>query len=67
MTDLDAYEFDLGTREFSTTYVADAYFKGFATSPDRQEAGIPRSGFKSLSVSPTGEESTGWNLVCLLR
>lgn len=54
-TDLDAYEFDLDTREFDYD-VADTYFKGFVTSPDRQKAGIPRSGFKSLSVSATGEE-----------
>ncbi|WP_030161086.1 DUF6528 family protein [Streptomyces sp. NRRL S-244] len=55
VTDLDAYEFDLDALEFGYD-VADTYFKGFATSPDRQEAGIPRSGFKSLSVAPTGVE-----------
>ncbi|MCX5610741.1 MULTISPECIES: hypothetical protein [unclassified Streptomyces] len=55
VTDLDAHEFDLDTREFSYD-VADTYFKGFVTSPDRQQARIPRSGFKSLSLSPEGEE-----------
>ncbi|KUO00025.1 DUF6528 family protein [Streptomyces caeruleatus] len=52
-TDLSIYEFDLSTKKFKYD-IADTYFNGFISSPERGEKKIPRSGLKSLSLSSSG-------------